>query len=43
MNQVCKNCKWYEEYTGACFNGDSENCSEYLDMYDTCEQFEAKE
>lgn len=24
MKKVCETCKWYETYTGACCNGDSD-------------------
>lgn len=32
MKKVCETCKWYETYTGACCNGDSDYCLEQLNL-----------
>lgn len=36
----CYTCKWYEDFTGVCFNGDSPNCADFMDAYDNCEEWE---
>ena len=28
LNESCRNCKWYEDFLGVCFNGDSEWCAD---------------
>ena len=39
----CETCKWHEDYTRACFNGDSENCADFTDSDGYCEEREARE
>lgn len=41
--QYCKTCKWYDDFTGACSNGYSENWAEFMDEADGCDEWEAKE
>ena len=40
MKRCCKTCKWYEDYQGVCFNGDSEYCADFIDPGDVCECWE---
>jgi len=35
--KICCNCRWHEEYTWACFNGLSLNCTDVTDVEDSCE------
>jgi hypothetical protein len=35
---ICHNCKWFEN--GVCVNGDSDSCTEFVDMFDDCKEFE---
>lgn len=39
----CQTCKWYEDFTGVCFNGDSPNCADFMDAYDSCEEWEEQD
>ena len=41
MKKVCETCKWYETYTGACCNGDSDYCADYVSGMHSCENWEA--
>ena len=41
MKKVCETCKWYETYTGACCNGDSDYCADYVFSMHSCENWEA--
>lgn len=34
---TCSTCRWYEDYQGVCFNGDSEFCADFTDPEDGCE------
>lgn len=38
--KVCETCKWYETYTGACCNGDSDYCADYVSSMNSCENWE---
>ena len=40
MKKVCETCKWYETYTGACCNGDSDYCADYVSSMNSCENWE---
>lgn len=37
----CKGCKWHDEFTWACCNGDSLNCADFVN--DGCECYEERE
>lgn len=41
-NRICKNCKYYEEYSSVCCNGDSPLCADVVDKDFGCNKFEAK-
>ena len=41
--KVCKTCRWYEDFQGVCFNGDSEFCADFTDPHDTCKEWEKKD
>ena len=43
MDRTCSTCRWYEDYQGVCFNGDSEYCADFIDPGDVCECWEEKE
>ena len=37
MTKTCSTCRWYEDFQGVCFNGDSPNCADFTDPEDGCE------
>lgn len=41
MIKCCETCKYYEEFCGICFNGDSPNCADFTDPEDCCEAWGA--
>ena len=40
MKKKCETCKWYETYTGACCNGNSDYCADYVSSMNSCENWE---
>ena len=40
MEKCCGTCKWHDDFSWACFNGDSENCADFTDPEDSCECWE---
>lgn len=36
MEESCKNCAWYEDWFGVCFNGDSPYCADTPPKPDRC-------
>ncbi len=40
-NKCCVGCKWHEEWTWACFNGDSPHCADFVNC--GCPLYEEKE
>lgn len=38
--KCCGSCKWHEDFTWACFNGNSPNCADFTDPEDSCECWE---
>lgn len=38
----CSTCKWYEDFQGVCFNGDSEHRVDFTGPEDGCEEWETK-
>jgi len=43
MTNCCATCRWYEDFQGVCFNGDSEYCADFIDPEDVCECWEEME
>ena len=41
MKKCCVGCKWHEEWTWACFNGDSPHCADFVNC--GCPLYEEKE
>lgn len=41
--QCCGTCKWYEGFTGVCYNGDSINRAGIVEPDETCEEWEKSE
>lgn len=39
----CQNCRFHEEFTGACFNADSPYCADFTDSENVCEGWEKNE
>ena len=42
-SKSCATCRWYEDYQGVCFNGDSPHCADFTDQEDVCEEWEGRE
>lgn len=40
--KCCGSCRWHDDFTWACFNGDSPNCADFTDPEDSCECWEPK-
>ena len=40
MKKCCGTCKWHDDFSWACLNGDSENCADFTDPEDSCECWE---
>lgn len=40
ISKSCETCKWHDEFTWACFNGDSEKRADFTDNEDVCESWE---
>lgn len=38
--KCCDTCRFYEDYIGVCFCGDSPNCADFTDPEDVCPAFE---
>ncbi len=39
----CGNCRWHEDFTGACFNGDSPYRADFTGDEQSCEAHEERE
>lgn len=37
---TCETCRWYEDFLGICFNGDSPYCADFPVVEDACEFWE---
>lgn len=37
----CENCKWHEDFSGVCFNGESEHRADFTAYDFSCDQWEA--
>lgn len=42
-NERCDNCKWYEDFTGVCFNYYALHCADFVNDDYSCDRWEAKE
>ena len=45
MNECCGTCKWHvkdESGDWICVNGESENCADWTEYTDSCEEWEAR-
>lgn len=40
--KTCNTCRWYEDFQGVCFNGDSPDCADFTDEDHTCRCWEPK-
>lgn len=41
--KACSNCKWHEDFTGACCNGDSEYRADFTGSDFVCDKWEERE
>lgn len=41
--KCCKNCRKHDDFTWACFNGDSEYCADFTEPECCCEYWEGVE
>jgi len=39
----CKSCKWHDDFSWVCFNGNSEYRADFTDDKQACAEWEAKE
>lgn len=39
----CENCLWYAAYEGVCCNGESFHAAEFMDRYDGCALWQARQ
>ena len=37
MTKTCATCRWWEDFNGVCFNGDSKHRADFTDPEDGCE------
>ena len=42
MTKTCSTCRWYEDFNGVCFNGDSPHCADFIDADKVCEEWEGR-
>ena len=42
MPKTCATCRWYEDYQGVCFNGDSPCRADFRDADQSCNYWEEK-
>ena len=42
MTKTCSTCRWWEDFNGVCFNGDSEYCADFTEPEDGCERWEGR-
>ena len=42
MDKRCATCRWYAEFEGVCYNGDSEWRADFADPEDVCEFWEER-
>lgn len=40
MEHICKSCKWHDDFTAVCFNGDSEYRADFTDDDESCPKWE---
>lgn len=41
--QCCASCKWHDDFSWVCFNGDSPDRADFTDDAHSCTEWEAKE
>lgn len=41
--KCCATCKWHDDFTGACCNGDSEYRADFTGPEHVCEEWEERE
>lgn len=39
----CEHCRWHDDFSWACSNGDSPYCADFTDNKQSCPAFEARE
>lgn len=42
MPNTCSTCRWYEDYQGVCFNGDSPNRADFINADKVCKEWEGR-
>ena len=42
VTNTCTTCRWYEDFQGVCFNGESPHCADFTDPEGVCEEWEEK-
>lgn len=41
--RVCENCKWHDDFSWVCFNGDSQYVADFVDPEKSCQCWESKD
>ena len=42
MTNTCSTCRWYEDFNGVCFNGESEWRADFMEPENGCEEWEGR-
>ena len=43
ITYTCRNCKWHDNFSWVCLNGDSEYAADFTDDGDTCDKWERED
>lgn len=41
--RTCGTCRWHDDFSWVCFNGESPNCADFTNTDDTCPAYEPAE
>lgn len=42
-SRICETCRWHDNFSGVCFNGESPNRADFTNPDDTCPEYEPAE
>ncbi len=40
MHKTCETCKWHDDFSWVCFNGESPHCADFTDPDLSCKEWE---
>ena len=43
IEMCCRTCRWWDEFAGACCNGESDNVAEFMQPEDMCKRWEEQD